>query len=322
MIIFLYGDDIFRSHQKLFEIKQKYLASDKSGSGLSHFDFEEGAEARKILGVFSSPNLLAPKRLVIIKRMLSSGAETEREIILEYLKKNGDRLAEGKDLVVVVWEGGPPKKSDKLFKVLEKISKHQEFEKLSGMKLNQWILKRIKELDEKASISQAALEKLAAYCGNDALVLNSELEKLVNYAGGEMIEEKDVELLVKADIDNNIFATVDALGANRKKEALRLLHRHLEKGDDPFYLLSMFVYQFRNLVRVADLRERERAGEYEIAKLTKLHPFVVKKSLGQLRYYNFDRLKKIYATLANLDLKVKTGQLEIKVALDKFVAEL
>ncbi|MDQ1283861.1 MAG: hypothetical protein QG620_209, partial [Patescibacteria group bacterium] len=30
MVIFLYGDDQFRSRQKLNEIKQKYLDSDKS----------------------------------------------------------------------------------------------------------------------------------------------------------------------------------------------------------------------------------------------------------------------------------------------------
>ncbi|MDR3558927.1 MAG: DNA polymerase III subunit delta [Candidatus Pacebacteria bacterium] len=321
MIIFLYGDDRFRSHQKLLEIKQKYLESDKSGSGLSRFDFSEGTEARKIINVFSTPNLLAPKRLVIIKRMILAAPETEKEKMREYFKKNGEKLAKDNDLVVSFWEDGSPKKADKLFKILEKISKSQEYVKLFGAKLDQWILKRIKELDEKSNISKAALERLIAYCGGDSLVLNSEIEKLVNYASGEMIGEKDVELLVRANVDSNIFATVDALGANNKKEALKLLHRHLEKGDDPFYLMSMFVYQFRNLLKIADLKE-QGMPEYEIVKNSKLHPFVVKKSLGQLCNYSFARLKKIYAALSDIDAKVKIGKIDMKLALDKFVAEL
>lgn len=321
MLIFLYGDDQFRSHQKLLEIKQKYLNSDKSGSGLSCFDLEEGAEAQKIIGTLQTSNLLAPKRLVIIKRIFQA-SEAEREKILQYLKKYGAELADDKDRVVVFWEDGRPKKSDKLFKNLEKIARKQEFPKLAGAKLGQWILKRMNELDAKANISKAALEKLIVYCGDDSAVLNSEIEKLISYADGELIGEKDLELLTRAKLDGNIFTTVDALGTNNKREALRLLHQHLEKGDDPFYLMSMFVYQFRNLLRVADLRERERAGEYEIAKLTKLHPFVVKKSLSQLRSYSLPRLRKIYATLLDIDLKAKTGKLDMKLALDKFVAEL
>jgi DNA polymerase-3 subunit delta len=321
MIIFLYGDDQFRSHQKLLEIKNKYLASDKSGSGLSPFDFSEGAEARKIINVFSTSNLLAPKRLVIIKRLISAGPETEKEKILEYLKKNGEKISQDNDLVAAFWEEGAPKKADKLFKILQKISKSQDCARLAGAKLEQWILKRIKELDEKAGISKAALEKLVAYCGGDCLVLNSEIEKLVNYAGGDMIGEKDVELLVRANLGSNIFATVDALGANNKKEALALLHRHLEKGDDPFYLMSMFVYQFRNLLKIADLKE-QGMPEYEIAKISKMHPFVVKKSLSQLRHYSFERLQKIYARLSDIDAKAKTGKMDMKLALDKFVAEL
>jgi DNA polymerase-3 subunit delta len=223
---------------------------------------------------------------------------------------------------VVFWEREMPKKNNALYKLLEKSGKKQNFEKLSGARLNTWVLQRMKELDPKSSISKPALEKLVAYVGNGTLALDAEIQKLVNYSDGNMIGEKEVETLVRSNIDANIFSTVDALGANNKKEALRLLHNHLEKGDDPFYIFSMFVYQFRNLLRIADLEEKNNMNEYEISKITKMHPFVVKKSLAQLRNYTFGDLKSIYQSLAELDRKVKTGRINIKLALDKFVAEL
>ena len=58
---------------------------------------------------------------------------------------------------------------------------------------------------------------------------------------------------------------VYSLSANRKKEALKLFHHHLDNGDDPFYLFSMFVYQFRNLLRIASLLEDGIFNEFEIA---------------------------------------------------------
>jgi DNA polymerase III subunit delta len=322
MIIFLYGEDSFRSHLKLLEIKSKYLESDKSGSGLSSFECDGQVPADKIINTFETANLLAPKRLVVAKRLISSFSEIDQKKILEFLKNNKKRISEDNDLIAVFWEENQPKKSNAIYKFLESNAKKQHFEKLSGTKLNSWIIAKIKEIDVASSISREALEKLILYAGNDSAVLDKELQKLVNYSGGNMINESDVDILVNANLDGNIFATVDAIGANNKKEALILLHRHLKKGDDPFYIFSMFLYQFRNLLKIADLKESGISSEYEISKITKMHPFVIRKSLGQIQNFSFSKLKLVYQKLGDIDNKVKTGKIDIKLALDKFIAEL
>lgn len=321
MIIFLYGEDSFRSSRKVLEIKEKFLASDAAGSGLSVFDFDQKDKEASPLDALGTPNLLAPKRLVIIKNLIISGTEKEQDEILEYFKKN-KHIEGDSDLVVIFWERENPKKSNALYKFLEKFAKSQGFEKLAGIKLINWVLKRIKEIDGEGKISKTALDKLIVFCGNDTNILDKEIQKLVNYAEGRIIKEEDIEILVRAKIDSNIFQTIDALAGRRKMEALKLLHRHLERGEDPFYILSMFIYQFRNLIKIADLKENYGAREQEIVRISKSHPFVVKKSMAQLRMFPLEKLKKIYQKLSDLDTKVKTGQIEIKLALDKFIVEL
>lgn len=309
----------------MLEIKNKYLISDQSGSGLSDFDCEEEKDAvAKIISISHMANLLAPKRLVVVKNIISEADEQSRKNMLEFLKKNIKKLGQDRDIVAVFWEGNQPKKNSALYKFFITSSeiKSQNFEKLSGMKLSNWILKTISSFDPKAKISQPALEKLAAFCGSDTALLNSEIQKLVSFADADIISEKDVELLVKAILDNNIFAMVDMLGVNNKKEALKLLHNHLQSGDDPFYLFSMFLYQFRNMLKIADLKESGISSEYEISKITKTHPFVVRKSLAQIRNFSLEKLKIIYQKLGEIDGKIKTGKMEIKLALDKFVAEM
>jgi len=322
MIIFLHGEDFFRSGEKAAEIKKKFLVSDPVGSGLSVFDFSDlKTDMGRVLGALSTNNLLAPKRLVVVKNIISGGKESAREARLEFLKKQ-KWLMDDKDMVAVFWEAGKVKKSEKLFKYFIKHAKSQEFEKLAGAKLSQWALARIKKIDEKNSISRGALEKLLAFAGEDMHLLNGEIEKLAAYAGGKMITEENIELLVRANLGSNIFNTIDAIGANNKKEALALLHRHLEKGEDPFYLMSMLVYQFRNLLKVADFKNQFGADEYAISREGKMHPFVVKKSLAQIRNFPLDKLKKIYQQLGELDMAVKTGKVEIRMGLDKFIVEL
>jgi len=323
MIIFLYGEDSFRSLRKLKEIRGKYFNSDKSGSGLSCFDFSEKARTGDVISVFGTGNLLASKRLVIVKNIISAGLADEQKKMAEYVKKNTNILSD-LDLVAIFWEGESLKKNNSLFKLLlsKEAIRKQEFGKLEGARLAAWALKRIKEFDEKASISKAALEKLTAYVGSDTNILDKEISKLINYCEGKMINDKDVELLVKAKIDGNIFSAIDVLGANDKRSAMKLLHDNMEKGDDPFYIFSMIVYQFRNMIRIADLKERGMGSEYEISRVTKMHPFVIRKTLTQTRIFTFDRLKKIYNKLARFDRAVKTGKMDMKLALDRFVAEL
>lgn len=323
MIIFFYGEDDFRSSQKLFEVRNKYLSFDSSGSGISVFDFsEEKNLLPKIKSVFQTDNLLVSKRLLIIKKLIEAGSLTEQKDLLQFIKNNYSRLISDKNLVIVFWESNQPKKNNRLYKffISAKEIKKQSFEKLIGIKLNQWVTKTIKEIDEKAEISRLGLEQLIVCCQGNTRLIFSETQKLISYADGKIITEKEVELLVKAEIENNIFRTIDFLGAGNKKMALQLLHEHLIKGDDPFYLLSMIIYQFRNMLKVSDLNQRGVFSEYEISRETNLHPFVVKKTSAQIRNFPFLKLKKIYQQLAELDKTVKIGRINIILALDKFVA--
>lgn len=321
MFYFLHGEDALTSGQKIKAFKDKFLLKDESASGLSIFDFEEKNQKQNILDVIGTPNLLAPKRLIICKNLLTSATEEYQTEFLEFLKKE-KYLINDQDCVVVFWEKKKVKKSIGLYKFLEKNGKSQSFEKPNGIKLNQWVTKQAQIIDVQAKFSQGAIEKLIFYTGGELFSLSNEIQKLVNYAGDKVISEEMVDLLVQADFDSNIFNTIDAIGSRNKKEALKFLHQHLKNGDEPFYIFSMLAYQFRNLLKISDLKENYRMNEGDIVRTTKLHPFVVKKGLAQGRNFSFEMLKKIYQKLSTLDAKAKVGQIDIKLALDKFIVEL
>ncbi len=327
MIIFLYGEDAYRSNLKLRALKEKFLLSDTSASGLSIFDYGEKADQNKIrlLDVLESANLLSPKRLVIIKRIIMEGSKDDQENILEYLKKKRKKIEEDKDLIIVFWEDILNQKKNALFQFLtsekEEI-KQQEYKKLAGAKLEQWILKRMQELFGQAMISKKALEKLILFCGNDTQIINNEILKLSNFCGQKTIQEKDVENLVQASLNSNIFSIIDAVAEGRKKDALMLMHQHLEKGEDPFYLFSMLIYQMRNMLKIADLKESFGYPEREISRVSQMHPYVVRKTLNQIRNFSFAKLIKLYQKLSQLDVMMKTGKIGAELVLDKFIAEI
>ncbi len=315
MIILLYGPDSYRSNQKLKDIIANYQAKHKSGLNLAQFDWA-GDVLSQLKDILSSFSMFAEKKLVVIKNACV-GLKDEQEKIIGLLEEK--KTAKDDDVILVFFETGIPDKSE-LFKWLAKKVKMSEcFEKLAGAKLSNWVKKKIENSGSKAD--SRVVEKLVAYVGPDLWQMTNEANKLVSFKVDKLITEADVDLLVKSKYDPNIFATIDALANKNKGLAYKLMHQHLEQGENEIYILTMFVYQFRNLLQIKSLIDGGLSSD-ALAKKTGLHPFVIKKSWGMLKNFSLDVLKKIYERLLQLDIAIKRGRIEPETALDLIVGEI
>jgi len=311
MIIFLYGPDTYRSREKLNEMIEHYKEIHKGGLSLKYFygedlNFEDFRDETQQGSIFDE------KKLIVLTDVFSNQDFKEKFL------KNSQKFLNSKDIILFYEESTP--RVDRLFEFLKQKTKSQEFELLRGEKLKNWTIKKLANYQTK--ISPAALENLINFVGNDLWQLNNEIKKLVSFkkppvtTEGAKIELEDVELLVKPTIETDIFKTIDALALKNKKRAIVLLHKHLEKGDSPSYLLSMINFQFRNLLMIKSQQlSKERTG-------LQLHPYVIKKTTEQARNFSLEELKKIYQKIFQVDLSIKTGKIEPKVALDLLLTEI
>jgi len=310
MIILLYGEDTFRLRQKLIEVIEEYKAKHKTGLNLARFR-ENNFDFDKIKEKIESVSMFDEKKLIILENALNNKIFSEE--FLKYIKKN--KIKDDQSIIVVIYQEGKLTRPS----LPRQVSMFEEFKLLSDNDLINWLKKQMSE--NKANISQGALRKLVTYIGSDLWQLNNELNKLMSYKVGQSINEDDIDLLVKSKIDTDIFKTLDALAKRDKKTAFRLLHEHLEQGENEIYLFSMFVYQIRVLLKLKDLIEKGTPF-YNLPKLSGLHPFVVKKSSEQLKNFGFEQLKGIYKYLLKIELGLKKGRLDGSAALDLLVAEI
>jgi len=199
---------------------------------------------------------------------------------------------------------------------LAKYGKSQNFQLLGGLRLKNWVKKEFKKYS--AKIEPEALELLINYIGSDLWQMANEIKKLVSYKKGKEIKIKDIRELVHPKIETDIFKTIDAIAVRDKKRALKLVKKHLEKGDSPSYILAMINFQFRNLLVIKDLMERGKSRGY-IMRETKLHPFVVEKTLKLARRFQFKELKKIHQRIFQTDLKIKTGKTTPEAGLEMLI---
>ncbi|MFH1780870.1 MAG: DNA polymerase III subunit delta [Candidatus Nealsonbacteria bacterium] len=307
MIIFLYGEDTYRSRQKLQEIILHYKEIHKSGLNLKYFD-GKGIDFQDVKSELQTVSMFKEKKLLVLTDIFSNQG------LKEGFLKDSKRFINS-DNVVVFYEEKGKFTQDALFTFLKKYAQCQEFEPLSNLKLRSWLKNEFEKAG--AKIDSMALEAMINFVGNDLWQLANDVQKLAAFKKGRVIETKDIRLFVKPKLETDIFKTIDAIALKNKKQALTLLHKHLEKGDSPLYLLSMINFQFRNILGVKDVIER---GE-DLSR-SGLKPFIARKSYEQSKKFTYEELKKIYRKIFQVDYDIKTGKLDPQSALDLLIAEL
>ncbi len=119
MIIFLYGQDNYRSRQKLNEIVERYKKIRKSGLNLKYFN-EENIDWRQIKNEIRTIPMFNERKLIILTNVFSN-----REFKENFLKNI--EIFEGQKNTLLFLEENPIPSNDPLFKILKKKANSNRF---------------------------------------------------------------------------------------------------------------------------------------------------------------------------------------------------
>ncbi|MDD5144581.1 MAG: DNA polymerase III subunit delta [Candidatus Pacebacteria bacterium] len=311
MIIFLYGEDTFSSRQKLNEIIEEYKKANKKGLSLRYFD-AKNLSFLDLKNELQQSSIFAEKKLIVLADAFLN--QKFKDDFLENTKK----FSFGEN-IIVFFQGSKVDARDRFLKYLKKEAKTQEFQPLEGEKLETWVDDEFAKFGGRAG--KEVQKKLIEYVGSDLWQMENEIKKLASFKGKDVIGSKDIDLLVSPKIDLDIFEAIDAIAQKNRKKAISLMHNHLEKGDSPVYLIYMINYQFRNLLLVRDLIDKNYPY-YHAVKATGLKPFVLRKSWELAQKFSFPELKKIYQKIFQADFSIKTGKLKPEVAIDSLLCDI
>lgn len=315
MIKLFYGEDSYSLNHALKELEQKFANENFGDMNINKFD-GAGLNFDQLIRSATAIPFLAQKRLIIISNFLRDGDQNLRD----YLTDNSNLIPDSAEIILV--EEGEVKKNLGLYKKLLKLKTVEYFPLRRGYELEKWLKEYAQK--EKIPIGFPAIRKLVATAGNNSWRLSNELAKLDLYRqarGKAEIDESDIDEMVASEHDQNIFDFIDALGARNAAMALKYLQNLLNGGKNENYILSMIVYQFRNMLLIQDMIIRG-VKRNQIAAEAELHPFVVGKTMRVLNNYDLPLLKRIYYRLMRTDIDIKTGRTEPRLALEKLLADL
>jgi len=328
MIIFLYGPDDFRAKQKINELREKFIKEvDPTGSSVVSID---GAKTTidELSNLYRPASLFSKRRFITLSNIMNNKQASILEELGEFLQaeKNNENILviyepnfvekkiAGKNLIM---KPGADNKTvplnkieKKLFDYLVKSQFVQFFDVLSGKEITKFLETRAKT--NGVRISSVTVQLLLGLIGTDLWSLSQEVDKLSAYALAStkdeaVITDQMVKEMVNQSLIDGIFSLTDALGNRQAGLAVKLFNDQIIGGAHPHYLLTMMLWQFKTLASVRQGLDSGRTSK-ELAKSLGLHPYVLEKSINQVRKFNLVSLQKAINRLIDLDFKSKTGQ--------------
>ncbi len=325
MLYILFGEDDFSLHQALDEIKNGLDDREMLASNTTVLDGSQ-LSLNQLMNTCDALPFLAQKRLVIVEGLLArfdqKGRRRKARIpqLDEEWRGLGSYLPGMSPSTVLILIDGGVGKGNPLFRELSPEATVKEFPSPRGTRLNGWIWERVKKGG--GSISPSAVQLLADLIGGNLWVMDSEIEKLLLYARGRRVEERDVRSVVSYARESNIFAMIDAIMERKTSVATTLLHRLLNEGAAAPYLLFMITRQFRMLVQTKELAS-QRLPSIEVQKRSGLtSEYAFRKTMEQAKGFSMKQLEEVYRRLLDTDVSIKTGRQRGELALDLLITEL
>jgi DNA polymerase-3 subunit delta len=284
-VYLLLGDDEERKARGVEKLRKSRLADTYDATVTT---------PEAIISACNSYSLFGEGAFVLVKNLDAWNAAQKAKIV-DYLKDPSPDA----DLVMLGMKLGA---REKLLVAVKEAGEVHNFEQPTGKALVRWAVGYAKK--QGLVIPEDVAEELVARC-SDKTKVSRETEKLALYAV-ETATMEDVEALCPPDLQSNIFAFVDALGAGDRGKALGLLEVLLETGEPPLRIVHMIRRQFRLLARAKALFAG-RVSRSEVASMLKIPPFVARKLEEQAQRLDEEDVEKALALTLELESGLKGG---------------
>ncbi|WNC16833.1 DNA polymerase III subunit delta [Brevibacillus brevis] len=315
----LYGPESFLAEEFLSLAKREMIDPDFSDLNVSVYDCTETALADILQDAETLP-FMGEHRLVIARQAYfltgskpPTKVESDPEALLAYLQSPPEYTT-----LILHTDAEKLDERKKLVKTLQQKAKVIPFLLLKDGDLYSWVERQADKY--KASIDRPQAIKLVERVGGELRLLDKEIEKLAIFVGeGGAITEPVIENLCARTLEQDVFALIEQVALGRLDKALRMLYDCMKTGEEPIKLLSLFARQFRMLLQVRQLAPRGYSQQ-QMAGMIKVHPYAVKKALEQARHFSEESLRKLLLILAEDDFRMKSGQVDKRLALELFIA--
>ena len=270
----------------------------------------KGIDVKEVISLGETMPFFADRRIILLEN--TGFFKNQCPELAEYLNNLPDYLY----LLFVEEEVD---KRSKMFKTVKQIGRVVDFSVQDEKTLMRWVLGIMKR--EGKQITQRDMEHFLSKTGTDMSNIEKELEKLLCYTmDRSVITGEDIDAVCTTQINNRIFAMVQAVAEQNQKKALDLYYDLLALKEPPMRILFLLSKQFRQMV-LAKKMAGEGAAQSEIASKLGVQSFVARNLLSCARAYSTEELEQAEGDFAEAEEAVKTGRLQDVLSVELLIVK-
>ncbi|MEG0022022.1 MAG: DNA polymerase III subunit delta [Bacilli bacterium] len=201
----------------------------------------------------------------------------------------------------------------KIVKQIRKIGTIKEFNKTDD------IFGIVKEMFGEYQIELNVIKTLIDRVGDNLEMLNSEINKIKIYAiDKKEILEEDIVKLTSKNIEADMFVLIDYIINKDKKNAIITLKELIKNNEEPIVMIISLANKLRMIYQTKEFYKKGYT-DTEIASILGVKPGYLYYMKNSLNKYESDNIIDLLEKLADLDYKIKSGEIEKNVGLELFV---
>jgi DNA polymerase-3 subunit delta len=317
-LYFIWGEEAFLIDRKIKEIHSLMQQESGEETELTYLDADE-LSPRQLLEELEFSPLFALQRMVVIRRP-SWLSKSQRKIsrhdgILKVMQDYIQRDPGGQTLVITAAEHNG---SNPLVKLLDKEAVVHECKPATPQYLSGWIKD---EFNARGRKLDAPALSMMAKSGQDMYYLGNLIDKICLAYQNGTIGIKEIEEQLDSREEIKVFKLTDALLERNTAASFRCFYQLLEQGEHPIFMLYMTARQLLSLGKVKHLQERG-ADNKEIARLTGMKEFAVRKLLGQARNFTWEEIEVLFKKFLEADIKFKSSGQDEKIVMESLIMEI
>lgn len=329
-VYLLYGEEAYLKKQYKNRLAKAMIPE---GDTMNYAYYEgKGINPAELIDLAETMPFFAQRRLIVVEN--SGFFKNAAPELADYIKNMPDTTC-------FLFVENEVDKRGKMYKAVKDKGRIVEMGRQDEKTLIYWIAGNVKR--EGRQIRESTIRYLLSKTGTDMENLEKELEKLFAYTLPDEISDdqddvdtgepergasqrsreitvEDVDAVCTTQISNKIFDMIEAVAAKQQKKALNYYYDLLALKEPPMRILYLLARQFRMLLEVKDLVERGN-DKAQIARITKLHPFVAGKYMRQCKTFSKAEIRDIMEEAAGMEELVKTGRLNDVMSVEIFIVK-
>lgn len=263
-------------------------------------------------------SMFQEKKILLVKNATffasSKTKDEDIELLLQYMEKPVDLTT----IVFILYD-----KIDGRKKITKAFSEKYKIISVGNLSFNDLMTKtRDYVFKNKYKIENETLQYILMCCQNNYDFIYNELNKIfLYYNEPQIIKMEDVKNIVSKTLEDNNFKFVEAVVNKDVKKILSILDDLYTLKVDPIALLLLLAREYRlmySVVHLSELGYRKSA----LMKCLALQDWQIDKLLRTSASYYKSDLASYLISLAEMDYKIKKGEMDRFMALKNFLLEI